>query len=127
MFITKLNRHRRELGVAAFSYAAIHIACFIIKRGGFTNAIPYALHPALLSVIYISFPIFLLLALTSNQYSVKRMGFLKWKKLHRQVYWAEGGIIVHMILTGQALWAGIIFIPCVILQIFSKLRKKSKV
>jgi len=46
MFITKLNRHRRELGVAAFSYAVIHIACFIIKRGGFMNALPYALHPA---------------------------------------------------------------------------------
>jgi sulfoxide reductase heme-binding subunit YedZ len=85
MFITKLNRHRRELGVAAFAYAVIHIACFIIKREGFMNALPYALHPALLSVIYISFPIFLLLALTSNPYSVKRLGFPKWKKLHKKV------------------------------------------
>jgi sulfoxide reductase heme-binding subunit YedZ len=126
MLITKLSRHKRELGVAVFSFAAIHVLCFIIKRGGVMETLPYALHPALISVVWISFPIFFLLAITSNQSSVKKMGFLKWKKLHRTVYWAEVGIIIHMIFVGEAIWASIIFLPLVFLQgvIFRSRRRK---
>lgn len=127
MIVTKLNRHRRELGVAAFSFAAIHVLCFIIKRGGLMETLPYALHPALISVVWVSFPIFFLLAITSNQFSLKKMGFVKWKKLHKMVYWAEVGIIIHMIFVGQAFWASIIFLPLVFIQgvlIRSRCRKE---
>jgi sulfoxide reductase heme-binding subunit YedZ len=116
IFITKLNRHRRELGVAAFSFATIHLICFVIKRGSIMKTLPYALHPAIGPVLLVAYPIFFFLAISSNQYSIKKLTFLKWKKLHKAVYLAEGAIILHMVLVGQKLWAAILFVPLVFLQ-----------
>jgi sulfoxide reductase heme-binding subunit YedZ len=123
IFITKLNRHRREFGVAAFSFATIHLICFIIKRGSVMKTLPYALHPAIGPVLLIAYPIFFFLAISSNRYSIKKLTFLKWKKLHKTVYCAEGAIILHMILVGQKLWAAILFMPLVFLQIL-RIKKK---
>lgn len=123
MLITKLNRYRREFGVAAFSFATIHLICFIIKRGSLIKTLPYALHPAIAPVLLVGYPIFFLLAISSNRYSIKKLTFLKWKKLHKTVYYAEGAIILHMILVGQKLWAAILFVPLIFLQ-FLRIRKK---
>ncbi|MDD5016296.1 MAG: ferric reductase-like transmembrane domain-containing protein [Atribacterota bacterium] len=120
-WLIKLNRHRRELGVASFSYAAIHLLCFIIKRiikgDLFTNGWIYFLHPGIISVFFIAFPILLVLAITSNQYSIKKLSFPLWKKLHKKVYIAEIAIFIHMILTNNTTIAVYIFIPLVILQL----------
>lgn len=117
IFITKLNRYRRQLGVAVFSYAVIHVVCFIIKRGGFAKTLPYLLHPAIIPVFFIALPILFTLTLTSNQYSIRKLTIAKWKSLHKKVYFAEIAIILHMILVGQKLWAAILFTPLIILQI----------
>lgn len=116
MLITKLNRFRQGLGVATFSYAAIHLICFIIKRGSLKSTLPFLIHPALAPVFLVAFPIFFILAITSNQYSVKKLTFVKWKKLHKKVYLAEAAVILHMILVGQKFWAAILFTPLCILQ-----------
>lgn len=123
MLITKLNRYRRELGVAAFSFATIHMICFVIKRGSLMKTLPYALHPAIGPVLLVAYPILFSLAITSNQHSVKKLTFVKWKKLHRYVYIAEAAIILHMVLVGEKLWATILFIPLVVLQLI-RIRKK---
>ena len=70
--------------------------------------------------------IFISLAITSNNYFVKKMGHVKWRKLHEKVYIAEFGIIMHMILMGgTARLVGIIsFIPLIIIQYMRRLRKK---
>jgi sulfoxide reductase heme-binding subunit YedZ len=117
MLITKLNRFRRELGVAVFSYAAIHLICFIIKRGSLQSTLPYIFHPALTPVFLVGFPLFFILAITSNKYSVRKLTFMKWKKLHRKVYIAEGAVILHMILVGEKFWTAILFTPLFILQL----------
>ena len=123
MLITKLNRYRREFGVAVFSFATIHLICFIIKRGGVMKTLPFAFHPAIGPVLLVAYPIFFLLAISSNQYSIKKLTFPKWKKLHKIVYCAEGAIVLHMVLVGQKLWAAIIFVPLVFLQTL-RIRKK---
>lgn len=123
ILITKLNRYRREFGVAAFSFATVHLICFIIKRGSIMKTLPYALHPAIGPVLLVAYPIFFFLAISSNQYSIRKLTFLKWKKLHKTVYFAEGAIVLHMSLVGQKLWAAILFVPLVFLQIL-RIRKK---
>lgn len=127
LLITYLNRYRRELGVAAFSYATVHFLCFIIKRGGILETLPYAIHPAIAPVLLVAYPIFFLLAISSNQYSIKKLTFLKWKRLHSKVYFAECAIILHMILMGQKLWASVLFIPLLILQFWRKRKESTKV
>lgn len=116
--VTKLNRYRREFGVAAFSHATIHVLCFVIKRGGFKSLFPYLFHPALVPVVWVAMPIFFALGLTSNKRSIQKMGIVKWKKLHKKVYWAEGAILLHMILVGEALYAALLFSPVIALQGF---------
>ena len=118
IWVLKLNRYRRQLGVASFSCALIHFTCFLIKRGSFYKAVPYFLHPAIIPAIGIAFPILLILAMTSNNYSVKKLSFPKWKKLHKTVYIAEVAVITHMILMGELVFALCFFIPLGILQFF---------
>jgi sulfoxide reductase heme-binding subunit YedZ len=126
-FIKQLNRYRRMLGVASFSCAAVHLICFIIKRGSLKSTLPYLIHPALISVFWIAFPILFVLALTSNNYSVKYLGFKKWQKIHNMVYLAEAGIIIHMIMVDAAIWAVLIFAPLVSLQFTRYYLKKTKI
>ncbi|RZI46961.1 ferric reductase-like transmembrane domain-containing protein [Candidatus Finniella inopinata] len=117
VWVLKLNRHRRQLGVASFSCALIHFVCFLIMRGSFYKAVPYFFHPAIIPGVWVAFPILLVLAISSNNRSVKKLTFPKWKQLHRTVYLAEGVIIVHMILMGEFVFALCFFVPLVGLQL----------
>lgn len=118
--VANLNKHRRQIGVACFSYAFIHASCFIIKRA-IDGKWVYFLHPAILPVLLIGFPILFILAITSNDYSIKKLSGPRWKKLHNTVYIAQIAIICHMVLThntAQAIW---IFAPLIALQLTRKL------
>jgi sulfoxide reductase heme-binding subunit YedZ len=121
--LKKLNKYRRELGVASFSYACIHFICFAIKRGSFSAVLPYLIHPALIPVFWVAMPIFLVLTITSNKYFIKKLGTKKWKKLHQKVYYVEIAIILHMILVGQFQLAIVLFLPLIILQVL-RIRNK---
>lgn len=80
ILLKKINRYRREIGVACFSYSFIHLGCFIVKRGGLGETLKFIVHPALTSVFLVAFPIFVLLTMTSNNMSIKKMGFFKMEK-----------------------------------------------
>lgn len=125
LWMIKLNRYRRQLGVAAFSYASIHILCFLIKRV-LDGKWQYLLHPGIIPVLFIGFPIFFILAITSNQYSIKKLSFKKWKSLHKKVYIAEAAIFIHLLLTGSKKLAIITFLPLVSLQLLRRFMEKRK-
>jgi len=55
--------------------------------------------------------------LTSNQYSIKKLSFSGWKKLHKTVYVAEVAIMLHMTLTGDFLIMLMFFVPLCTLQL----------
>jgi sulfoxide reductase heme-binding subunit YedZ len=111
-----LNRYRREFGVASFSYAFLHMISYLVKKGSIAKFLKFVFHPAIIPVLFVALPLLLALALTSNNSSVKKLGFQEWKKLHRRVYIAEIAIFLHMILVGEAFYAFLIFIPLFILQ-----------
>lgn len=125
VFLSKISRYRRVIGVAIFTYSVIHLLCYLIKKGGILAAMKYIFHPVIITGL-ISFIIFTPLAITSNNYFVKKMGHVKWKKLHEKVYIAELGVIMHMILMGgTARLVGILsFIPLIIIQYMRRVRKK---
>ncbi len=125
VFLSKISRYRRVMGVAIFTYSTIHLLCYIIKKGGILSAMKYVFHPIILTAL-ISFIVFTPLAITSNNYFVKKMGHVKWKKLHEKVYIAEFGVMIHMILMGgTARLVGILaFIPLIIIQYIRRTRKK---
>ncbi len=130
IWVAKLNRSRRQLGVASFSYALIHLSCYVIKRilAGFWETIQYFAHPTIIPGLWIAFPILLVLAITSNQISIKKLGFPCWKKLHRTVYVAQAAAALHMALVGEIKLMLMIFSPLYVLQYLGrrKTRKEQK-
>ncbi|MBS0629763.1 MAG: ferric reductase-like transmembrane domain-containing protein [Verrucomicrobia bacterium] len=117
--LSVLHRHQRETGLASFFYALVHATSYFIEkriRIGEYEWI-YLLHPVIIPG-WIALAILLALAVTSNQFSIKKLTYKKWKNLHRAVYIAEGAVFFHMVFQGGQilLWGCLIFIPLFIAQ-----------
>lgn len=87
---------RRYLGVATFAYAALHAAVYALRQGELPRILAEALEAGLLTG-WLAFAIFVPLALTSNDVSVRMLG-PAWKRLHRAVYAAAVLSFAHWIL-----------------------------
>ncbi|MEO6394332.1 MAG: ferric reductase-like transmembrane domain-containing protein [Devosia sp.] len=92
-----LMRRRRDIGLAAFGYAAGHLIVYVLRKRDPTLMLEEGLEPWLLSG-WVALTLLLVLAATSNDASVR---FLKrgWKRLHRLVYPATVLVFVHWILS----------------------------
>ena len=88
---------RRYLGVAACAYALLHAAVYALRQGELPRILAEALEAGMLTG-WLAFAIFVPLALTSNDSSVRRLG-RAWKRLHRAVYIAAILSFAHWILT----------------------------
>lgn len=91
-----LLARRRYLGVAAFAYAGLHAAVYVLQQGELSRILAEALEAGLLTG-WLAFAIFVPLALTSNHASVRKLG-RAWKRLHRAVYAAAVLSFAHWIL-----------------------------
>ncbi len=91
-----LTLERRTLGLFAFLYAALHLATYVALDLGFDWANlgedirkrPY------ITVGFSTFCLLLTLASTSTRAAARRLGS-RWKQLHRLVYLAGIGAVVH--------------------------------
>lgn len=92
-----LQRLRRAIGVASFAYAALHTAVYLERKWGYGYILDEAKDPGLLTG-WIALVIFVALAATSNNPSVRRLR-ANWKRLHRLVYPAAALTFAHWILT----------------------------
>ena len=97
-----LVRNRRYFGVAAFAYALAHTIFYLIDVG-----LAGALGEATMLAIWtgwLAFLIFVPLAITSNDQSIRAMG-ASWKRLQRWVYGAAILTLVHWAALHD--WGGI--------------------
>ncbi len=92
-----LITHRRAIGVTSFGYAAFHTFVYLERKWGYGYILEEAKNADLL-VGWIAFAIFLILAVTSNNKSVRVLR-RNWQHLHRTVYLAAGLTFAHWILT----------------------------
>jgi len=94
-----LIKLRRPLGLSAFLYLSLHFATYLALdqffsiSGIFNDVVkrPY------LTVGFTSFCILVPLALTSTNKMVKRLGGRRWARLHRLVYVAAAGGVLHFL------------------------------
>ena len=99
-FKVNLVKYRRSIGLMAFLYVVLHLLAYvvldqsliwseiwkdIVKR-------PYITFGMLASVLMLP------LAITSNNLSIRKMGPQMWNKLHRLVYIAGVGAVLHFLL-----------------------------
>ena len=89
--------HRRAIGVASFAYAALHTIVYLERKWGADLILIEGLKPGI-ATGWVALLVFLALAITSNSYSVRRLG-KSWKTLHRSVYAAAVLVFTHWILT----------------------------
>jgi sulfoxide reductase heme-binding subunit YedZ len=86
-------RYRRAIGVASFSYAALHTIIYLERKWGAGLIIKEGVEPSL-ATGWLALAIFAVLAITSNDFSVRIMR-RKWKRLHRSVYAASFLTFIH--------------------------------
>lgn len=96
-FTRWLLLRRRDLGVASFAYAAVHTAIYLVDKAGLAKVLEEAASAELFTG-WLALALFIPLAVTSNDLSVRRMK-RNWKRLHRLVYPAAVLVFVHWALT----------------------------
>ncbi len=101
-----LMRSRRYFGVAAFAYAMPHLVAYLVKLGSIVRIVEEGLEPGIWTG-WIALLIFLVLAVTSNNFSVRKLG-RRWKYLHRLVYFAAVLTFAHWVLLAFDPMAGFI-------------------
>ena len=95
--LAPLARLRRMLGLFVFFYALLHFLAYswLDKGMEFTEiAVDIAKRPFIL-VGFVSLLLLSMLAATSWNGAVRRLGALRWQRLHRVVYLIAGLAILH--------------------------------
>lgn len=103
-----LLHQRRYFGVASFMYALLHTVVYIQKKASLSLIWQEAMSFNMWSG-WLAFCIFLLLAVTSNDASVRRLR-RTWKKLHRWVYLAALLVFAHWVFIAFDFVPGLIHI-----------------
>jgi sulfoxide reductase heme-binding subunit YedZ len=100
--VNALNRHRRYIGVSACIYGLIHLSCHVLYQGDWDDLLQSFTKPFTWFGL-IGLSILVVLAATSNNWSVRRLG-KRWKQLHRLAYVAAIVLIYHQSIAGKGHW-----------------------
>ncbi len=113
-WLSWLIQRRRALGVAAFAYAALHLAFYLIDMGNIDDIIAEFLALGIWTG-WAAMLLFIPLALTSNDASMRALK-AGWKRLQRLVYPAALLVLVHWIFIHNNLGPALVhFVPLALL------------
>jgi methionine sulfoxide reductase heme-binding subunit len=101
--VNALNRHRRYIGVSACIYGLIHFSCHVLYQGDWDDLLQSFTKPFIWFGLT-GLCILVLLALTSNNWAVHKLGGKRWKLLHRLAYVASVVLIYHQSIAGKGHW-----------------------
>ncbi len=92
-----LSHYRRTLGLFAFFYIFLHLTVYFIydRSHDLSLVLRDTWMRPFIFIGMTSFILMIPLALTSTNGSIKRMGAMKWKQLHRLTYVAAAGGVIH--------------------------------
>jgi methionine sulfoxide reductase heme-binding subunit len=87
---------RRMIGLFAFFYATLHLLTWVVIDKNFDYAWMWedVLERRFITLGMATWVILFLLAITSNTYSIRRLG-RRWQKLHYLAYAAGVGAVIH--------------------------------
>jgi sulfoxide reductase heme-binding subunit YedZ len=94
---------RRQLGLWCFAYIALHLAGYALFIAGLRlDRVAHDLYERPYIIVgALAFAGLLVLALTSNRFSIRRLG-RRWKALHRSVYVILPLALLHMLWVVRA-------------------------
>ena len=99
-FKLNLIKYRRAIGVMAFLYVFLHLTAYLILDQSLIFA---EIWKDIVKRPYITFGMasavmMLPLVITSNNWSIRKLGPAKWNKLHKLVYFVGIGTVMHYLL-----------------------------
>jgi sulfoxide reductase heme-binding subunit YedZ len=96
---------RRMLGLFAFFYATLHLSTYVVLERDidFGEIIDDVLKRKFIALGMLSWLLLLPLAVTSTDGWTKRLGFKRWKAIHRLAYVASITACVHFLLKGKVI------------------------
>ena len=116
-FVQWLARQRRAFGVAAFSFASLHLLIYVLFKS--FPAMLNDFNEARIWAGWLAFIIFVPLAATSSNWAVQKLGGKAWQKLHRLVYIAAVAVAIHWLLENNGLQPALVhFTPLVVLEAY---------
>jgi sulfoxide reductase heme-binding subunit YedZ len=98
-----LNRHRRAVGVSACVYGLIHFGVHLLYEGD-AQAIARSFSKPFIWLGLAGLTILVILAATSNNFAIRKLGGKNWKRLHRLAYAAAALLIYHQAIAGKGHW-----------------------
>ena len=101
--VAALNRHRRAIGVAACVYGLLHLTCHVLYEGD-ADALWRSLGKPFIWFGLAGLTVLVVLTVTSNNWSMRRLGGRNWKRLHRLAYVAAALLILHQAIAGKGHW-----------------------
>jgi len=92
-------RIRRLLGLLAFFYATLHMLTYVAvdRLGELATIVEDILKRPFITVGFAAWLLLVPLAVTSTRASLKRLGFARWKLLHKLSYLAAPLAVVHFV------------------------------
>jgi sulfoxide reductase heme-binding subunit YedZ len=92
-------RVRRMVGLFAFFYGALHFSTYLALDQGFdfSDIGEDIVKRKFITVGFLAFVLLIPLAITSTDRAVKRLGFRRWKRLHRLAYAAAVLGVIHFV------------------------------
>jgi methionine sulfoxide reductase heme-binding subunit len=90
---------RRLLGLCSFFYVCLHLAVYLVLDQFFAwgEIGTDILKRPFITMGFLGFLLLVPLAVTSTNAMVKRLGFTRWKRLHRLSYVAAAAGVIHFI------------------------------
>ena len=116
IFSINLLRYRRALGLLAFYYVLMHLTVWLVLDRGLDLHAVFAdiLRRPYITIGMLALVLLTPLAVTSNNWSIRRMGGKAWAKLHKLVYVAIALGAIHFIMVKKVwlaeplIYAGIV-------------------
>ncbi len=104
LFRIRLVAYRRALGLLAFWYALMHVAVYLVLDRALNLGAVFTDVTRRPYIIFgmVGFLLLIPLALTSNTWSIRRLG-RRWQKLHMAVYLIAIAAILHFLLSVKSI------------------------
>ena len=107
-FKLNLIKYRRAIGLMAFYYILLHLAVYLlldqqVQWVGWDSVIKDITKRPYIIVGVVSLVVLVPLALTSNNWAIRKLGPIKWHWIHRLTYAAIVGGAAHYVML-QKVW-----------------------
>lgn len=120
-----MMQRRRYFGVAAFGYAAFHTLLYVLDMGSLQAMLGEFLALGIWTG-WLAFFIFVPLAITSNDWSIRKMG-RSWKTLQRFVYPAAVLTLLHWMFVHNDFGPALVhFVPLAGLEVYRIMKNRER-